>query len=114
MSAAEPAARGASSRIDRFLAILPARNGSDLHLAVGSPPILRLDGELERSRYRDISEADYENLVRPITPARLWESFVATGDVERRRVVFAEEHLLASTPAVGGAPVGTSRRHRCV
>ena len=46
MSAAPaPASRGASSRIDRFLAILPARNGSDLHLAVGSPPILRLDGE---------------------------------------------------------------------
>jgi twitching motility protein PilT len=82
VSAAEPAGRGASSRIDRFLAILPARNGSDLHLAVGSPPILRLDGELERSRYRDISEADYENLVRPITPARLWETFLATGDVD--------------------------------
>ncbi len=82
MSADAPAARGASSRIDRFLAILPARNGSDLHLAVGSPPILRLDGELERSRYRELSEADYENLVRPITPARLWETFAATGDVD--------------------------------
>ena len=82
MSAAAPAGRGASSRIDRFLAILPARNGSDLHLAVGSAPILRLDGELERSRYRELTEADYENLVRPITPARLWETFLATGDVD--------------------------------
>jgi twitching motility protein PilT len=76
------AARGASSRIDRFLAILPARNGSDLHLAVGSPPILRLDGELERSRYRELTAADYENLVRPITPTRLWESFLSSGDVD--------------------------------
>jgi twitching motility protein PilT len=75
-------ARGASSRIDRFLAILPARNGSDLHLAAGSPPILRLDGELERSRYRDLTEADYENLVRPITPAATWQRFLATGDVD--------------------------------
>jgi twitching motility protein PilT len=79
---APEAARGSSSRIDRFLAILPARNGSDLHLAVGSPPILRLDGELERSRYRDLTAADYENLVRPITPPRLWETFLATGDVD--------------------------------
>jgi twitching motility protein PilT len=76
------AARGASSRIDRFLAILPARNGSDLHLAVGSPPILRLDGELERSRYRELTAADYENLVRPITPTHHWESFLSSGDVD--------------------------------
>ena len=85
MSAPVPAAapaRGASSRIDRFLAILPARNGSDLHLAVGSPPILRLDGELERSRYREITPADYENLVRPITPPHLWKNFLATGDLD--------------------------------
>ena len=39
------------NRIDRFLSILPKRNGSDLHLAVGSPPMLRIDGELERIRY---------------------------------------------------------------
>ncbi len=82
VAAGAPAERAASSRIDRFLAILPARNGSDLHLAVGSPPILRLDGELERSRYRDITPADYENLVRPITPPRLWETFLSTGDVD--------------------------------
>ncbi len=74
--------RGAGGRIDRFLAILPARSGSDLHLAVGTPPVLRLDGELERSRYRELTEADYENLVRPITPPRLWETFLATGDVD--------------------------------
>jgi twitching motility protein PilT len=77
-----PASGRVSSRIDRFLSILPARNGSDLHLAVGSPPILRLDGELERSRYRELTDADYENLVRPITPPRLWEVFAQTGDAD--------------------------------
>ena len=79
---APSATRGASSRIDRFLSILPARNGSDLHLAVGSPPILRLDGELERSRYRELTAADYENLVRPITPSHLWDTYLATGDID--------------------------------
>jgi hypothetical protein len=29
---------------------------------------------------------------------------IAAGDVERGRVVCAEEHILASTPAGGGAP----------
>jgi twitching motility protein PilT len=69
-------------RIDRFLSILPTSNGSDLHLAVGSPPILRLDGELERSRFRALTEGDFENLVRPITPARVWEAFVESGDAD--------------------------------
>jgi len=82
MSAVAETERSGGSRIERFLGILPSRNGSDLHLAVGSPPILRLDGELERSRYRELTDADYENLVRPITPPRVWETFVATGDVD--------------------------------
>ena len=69
-------------RIDRFLSILPTSNGSDLHLAVGSPPIVRLDGELERSRFRALTEGDFENLVRPITPASLWETYLQEGDVD--------------------------------
>ena len=69
-------------RIDRFLSILPTSNGSDLHLAVGSPPIVRLDGELERSRFRALTEGDFENLVRPITPPALWEAYAESGDVD--------------------------------
>jgi twitching motility protein PilT len=71
-----------TNRIDRFLSILPKRNGSDLHLAVGTPPILRLDGELERIRFRALTEGDFYNLVGPITPPRLWNAFSETGDVD--------------------------------
>ena len=71
-----------TNRIDRFLAILPKRNGSDLHLSVGSPPIVRIDGELERMRYRVLTEGDYFNLIGPITPLRIWESFQESGDVD--------------------------------
>jgi twitching motility protein PilT len=76
-----PAAAG-GNRIDRFLAILPKRSGSDLHLSVGSPPIIRLDGELERMRYRVLSEGDFYNLVGPITPPQLWRTFQETGDID--------------------------------
>jgi twitching motility protein PilT len=75
-------APASGNRIDRFLAILPKRSGSDLHLSVGSPPIIRLDGELERMRYRVLSEGDFYNLVGPITPPNLWKSFQETGDVD--------------------------------
>ena len=71
-----------TNRIDRFLSILPTSNGSDLHLTVGSPPIIRIDGELQRSRHRPLKDSDFFNLVRPITPPHLWERYVASGDAD--------------------------------
>jgi twitching motility protein PilT len=71
-----------TNRIDRFLSVLPKRNGSDLHLAVGSPPIIRIDGDLERIRYRSLSEGDFYNLVGPIAPPRIWSQYGETGDVD--------------------------------
>ena len=70
------------ARLDRFLAILPKRSGSDLHLSVGSPPIIRIDGELERMRYKVLTDGDFYNLVGPITPPGTWEKFNETGDVD--------------------------------
>ena len=80
--AAAAASAGDSNRIDRFLGILPKRGGSDLHLSVGAPPIVRIDGEVERMRYRSLTEGDFFNLIGPITPARLWEEFNASGDAD--------------------------------
>jgi twitching motility protein PilT len=71
-----------TNRIDRFLAVLPKRNGSDLHLAVGSPPVIRIDGDLERIRYRSLTEGDFYNLVGPIAPPRIWTQYGETGDVD--------------------------------
>ncbi len=71
-----------TNRIDRFLSILPQRNGSDLHLAVGCSPTIRIDGELERIRFRALTEGDFYNLVGPATPPRLWKVFGETGDVD--------------------------------
>ncbi len=71
-----------TNRIDRFLSILPKRNGSDLHLAVGSAPVIRVDGDLERIRFRSLTEGDFYNLVGPITPPRLWKVFEETGDID--------------------------------
>jgi twitching motility protein PilT len=73
---------GGTNRIDRFLSILPKRNASDLHLAVGCPPMLRIDGGLEKIRFHSMTEGVFYNLVGPITPPRLWASFVKDGDVD--------------------------------
>ena len=71
-----------TNRIDRFLAVLPKRNGSDLHLSVGSPPLIRIDGDLERIRYRSLTEGDFYNLVGPIAPPRIWTQYEKTRDVD--------------------------------
>jgi twitching motility protein PilT len=71
-----------TNRIDRFLAVLPKRNGSDLHLSVGSAPVLRIDGDLERIRYRTLTEGDFYNLVGPVAPPRIWKQYAETGDVD--------------------------------
>ncbi len=41
--------------IDELLELVVEHNASDLHLAVGLPPILRIDGELKRTRYEVLS-----------------------------------------------------------
>ena len=69
-------------KIDRFLRLMASRGASDFHLTVGRPPMLRVSGTIEPIRYRSLLESDYVELVRPITPERLWEEFCRTGDVD--------------------------------
>ena len=49
---------------------------------MGTAPILRLDGELERIRFRALTDGDFYNLVGPITPPKLWNAFAESGDVD--------------------------------
>lgn len=105
MSAAAPPRAAhvpAGRRIDILLRGVVEKKASDLHLAVGSPPMMRVDGEMERVHWRSISEPDFENLVFPITPARIlaeWQASgdadysYALGDIARFRVnLFRQEH----------------------
>ena len=78
MSAAFATAAGA--RIDALLKVVLEKKASDLHLACGSPPMIRVDGDLTHLRWRSIREEDFENLLQPITPARVWEEWSKSGD----------------------------------
>jgi twitching motility protein PilT len=70
------------NKIDRFLKLMNDRGASDFHLTVGRPPMLRASGLMESIRYRTISENDFSELMKPVTPPRLWEEFVQTNDVD--------------------------------
>lgn len=91
-----------TNKIDRFLKLMNDKGASDLHIAVASPPVLRVYGDLERIRYKHLSHADFENLMRPIMEKAQWDDFVLKGDMDfgysvpgvgRFRVnVFRQEH----------------------
>ncbi|PWB78820.1 MAG: type IV pili twitching motility protein PilT [Holophagae bacterium] len=69
-------------RIDRFLRLMNDRGASDLHLAVGRPPMLRVAGAMEQIRYRIVLQADFHQMIQPIAPAERWQEFEATGDAD--------------------------------
>ena len=44
--------------------------------------MLRSSGSMEPIRYRTITEVDFTEMLKPVTPARLWEDFTRSGDVD--------------------------------
>src|SRR6202158_2840143 len=48
------------ARIDAFLKLAIAQGCSDLHLAVGVPPMMRMQGDLVAIKIRDLGEAELE------------------------------------------------------
>ena len=54
------------SRIDAFLKLGLAQGCSDVHLAVGVPPMLRMHGELMPIKFRELAETELETYIREI------------------------------------------------
>src|SRR5262245_61435301 len=62
------------ARIDAFLEIGRQQGGSDIHFAVGLPPLVRLDDELVPIPYRELTEQECHDLVREIVNDDHWEA----------------------------------------
>ena len=54
------------AQIDQFLKVLVEQGGSDLHLTVGSPPIMRVHGHIQRIKFREMTPKDMETLIYEI------------------------------------------------
>jgi twitching motility protein PilT len=70
------------ARIDAFLKLGLAQGCSDVHLAVGVPPMLRMHGDLMPIKFRDLAEAELETYVNEILSANLRERFLSGRDVD--------------------------------
>jgi twitching motility protein PilT len=70
------------ARIDALFDLLLERKGSDLHLAVGSPPTGRVRGELVPLREGDVSAPEMEALLREITTPEQWAQITTAWDLD--------------------------------
>jgi twitching motility protein PilT len=90
-------------QIDRLLETCVKRGASDLHLAVGRPPTLRLDTRLRALQTKVLEPEDTIGLMKSITPERIQQEYeeqgsgdfgFAYGDAARFRVsVFKQKGL---------------------
>ena len=70
------------NELDTLLTDMLSKGGSDLHLAVDSPPKTRIDGVIHLLNQQPIGASEMETLLKEVTPAHRWESFTRTGDVD--------------------------------
>lgn len=55
---------------------------SDLHLSSGSQPVIRLQGEMQRIKYKLLEHEELKKLLYEITPENKIKTFEETGDVD--------------------------------
>ncbi|MGI9043102.1 MAG: type IV pilus twitching motility protein PilT [Gemmatimonadaceae bacterium] len=78
-----PVDDSARTEIERLLTQLVGDDGSDLHLRVGEPPILRIHGELKRLQGLPVLEARIlEAMILSIMPDRNFNEFSRTNDTD--------------------------------
>jgi twitching motility protein PilT len=72
---------GPTAEIDRLLKKLVDSKGSDLHMSVSSPPMIRKDGEMEHlPGFPPLTPESMERMIMPIVPPRNKEEFARTHD----------------------------------
>src|SRR5262249_26531474 len=70
------------ARIDAFFRLMNAQGASDLHLSSGTPPCLRLQGDIEPVKYKELQTDDLVDMLSEITPEVKLKQFEETGDVD--------------------------------
>ncbi len=68
--------------IDKLLQTVVNRKASDLHLTVGQPPVLRIDGHLIRIETKTLEPDDTVALMKSITPERCQQELQEVGGAD--------------------------------
>jgi twitching motility protein PilT len=68
--------------IDKLLQVVVSRKASDLHIAVGQPPVLRLDGHMVKLETKVLEPEDTVALMKSITPERCQQELQEVGGAD--------------------------------
>ncbi len=70
------------AKIDAFFNLMFEQKASDVHLASGNPPMLRINGELHRVDYPALESDALKAMLYEITPEYKIKTYEETGDVD--------------------------------
>ena len=70
------------AKIDAFFKLMNEQGASDLHLVAGSPPALRIRGEIERIKYKVLDSDDLRGMLYEIAPEQKIKEFEEKGDID--------------------------------
>lgn len=98
MAAALQKAHTMKWQIEELLRQACAAKASDVHLAAGAPPMLRVQGLLQPLQLPQLTAQDTEDLLRQLVTAAEEDRFHATGELDRACVL---------------AGIGRFRLHAC-
>ncbi len=70
------------AQIDAFFRLMNDQGASDLHLMSGQQPVLRIQGELERVKYKILENDTLKGMLYEIAPEEKVKVFEETGDVD--------------------------------
>jgi twitching motility protein PilT len=90
--------------LDDILRYAVGREASDVHIKVGSAPVVRVDGRLERSDFEHATPSETERVAFAIMPKNRAEEFLETGEAD-----FAH-----SVAGLGRFRVNVHRQRGCV
>lgn len=99
----------AQAQIDRLLKGLVDSGGSDLHLRVGEPPILRIDGELARQEGPPIEADQLQAMHESIMIPRDVTAFSETGDADYAYELEGVARFRCNAGRDRGGPLGVFR-----
>jgi twitching motility protein PilT len=70
------------AQIDAFFKLMNEQGASDLHLVAGQQPVLRIQGDLERVKYKPLENDSLKAMLYEIAPDHHVKVFEETGDVD--------------------------------
>jgi twitching motility protein PilT len=70
------------AKIDAFFKLMNEQGATDLHLASGLPPALRIRGDIERIKYKVLNSDDLRAMLYEIAPEHKIKTYEETGDID--------------------------------